>query len=275
VRWFSSSSKKPEAVVLLLVPGEVYERGKMLHNNTGLVPDRADEDGGPEHAAVFAPKTNFKIDFSFACERDLDLRQRLRIGRTRHQEVEALAEHLLAIVSPRAIDSCEHCLCRPMGQKSLGLSIDTSCAAAGCARKRRVEAGSRRRLPYQGWFVKGARRRQRIPSGAFSLCPISNRRPDSQIGHQSHKAFVLMILMMTVEQRGALIVRGEINLDGAESRRIDRIFHHACGGLFAHLGDLEAVAMDVDGVVITAFVGHRQAIVLSRFHCEQRVGIRP
>jgi len=39
------------------------------------------------------------IAFSFSREGDLGLRHRLRIGTTRHQEVEALAEHLLAIVS--------------------------------------------------------------------------------------------------------------------------------------------------------------------------------
>jgi hypothetical protein len=96
VRWFSSSSKNRRWSFSCPMPGEVYERGEML---TRLIPNRADKDGGPEHAAVLAPKTNFKIAFSFAREGDLGFRQRLRIGRTRHQEVEALAEYLLAIVS--------------------------------------------------------------------------------------------------------------------------------------------------------------------------------
>jgi hypothetical protein len=76
--------QKSELVFLLLMLSEIYERGEMLHDITGLIPDRADEDGGPKHAAILAPKINLKIAFSFACERDLGLRQRLRIGRTRH-----------------------------------------------------------------------------------------------------------------------------------------------------------------------------------------------
>src|ERR1700729_3241296 len=81
--------------------------------------------------------------------------------------------------------------------------------------------------------------------------------------------------MMTMEQRRAWIVGDEVDLNSAESRHVDRILDYACGGLFAHLGNLKAVTMDVNGVVITTLVGHRQAIVLSRLRGEQRIGIRP
>jgi hypothetical protein len=46
--------QKSEAVFLLLMLSEIYERGEMLHDITGLIPDRADEDGGPKHAAILA-----------------------------------------------------------------------------------------------------------------------------------------------------------------------------------------------------------------------------
>ena len=41
--------------------------------------------------------------------------------------------------------------------------------------------------------------------------------------------------MMAVEQRQSWIIGDEIDLDGAESRHIDRVFHHARGRLVAHL----------------------------------------
>jgi hypothetical protein len=52
-----------------------------------------------------------------------------------------------------------------------------------------------------------------------------------------------VILMMTVKQCRARIGGDEIDLDGAESRHIDGIFHHARGRLFAYLGDLEGVTI--------------------------------
>jgi hypothetical protein len=55
----------------------------MLHNITGLIPDGADEDGAPEHAAVLAAETNFKTAFGTVSERRLDLRHCHIIGGTR------------------------------------------------------------------------------------------------------------------------------------------------------------------------------------------------
>jgi hypothetical protein len=51
----------PEALSLLLVPGDVRERGEVLHDSAALVPDRADEDRGPEHAAVLAAAAHLCI----------------------------------------------------------------------------------------------------------------------------------------------------------------------------------------------------------------------
>ena len=81
--------------------------------------------------------------------------------------------------------------------------------------------------------------------------------------------------MMAVEQRKSRIIGDEIDLDGAESRHIDRVFHHARGRLVAYLGHLEGVAMQVNGMVVTAFVGHDQAIPLSVLGREQWIGCRP
>src|ERR1700730_13046713 len=81
--------------------------------------------------------------------------------------------------------------------------------------------------------------------------------------------------MMTVEQRRSGIVGDEINLDRAEPRHVDRVFHHTRGRLVAYLGQLEGVTMQVDGVIVTTLVGHGQAIALSGFGREQRIGSWP
>src|SRR3954469_9248243 len=71
----------------------------MLHNVAALIPDRADEEGGPEHAAILAVVTNFQVSVGVAVELGFDLRHHLRIGAARHQEIEALAQHLAPVVS--------------------------------------------------------------------------------------------------------------------------------------------------------------------------------
>jgi hypothetical protein len=63
--------------LFLLLPGEIHERGEMLHNLTALIPNSADEDGGPEHAAVLATVANFLAAVRAALERGLNLRQHL------------------------------------------------------------------------------------------------------------------------------------------------------------------------------------------------------
>ena len=52
------------------------------------------------------------------------------------------------------------------------------------------------------------------------------------------------------------IVSDKIDLDGAEARHIDRVFHHARGCLIAQLSNLEGVTMQVDGVIITTLFGY-------------------
>ena len=59
-RWFSSSMSMLGLGQLLLVLGEINERGKMLNNITVLIPDRADEEGGPELAAILAAVKNLR-----------------------------------------------------------------------------------------------------------------------------------------------------------------------------------------------------------------------
>jgi hypothetical protein len=81
--------------------------------------------------------------------------------------------------------------------------------------------------------------------------------------------------MVTVEQRRPGIVGDEIDLDRAEPRHVDGIFHHARRRLVAHLGDLEAVTMQMDRVVVAALVGHGEAIALALLGREQRVGRGP
>ena len=71
----------------------------MLHNLTALIPNRADEEGGPEHATILAAVANFRTAVVAALERGLDLRQRFWIRAARHQEIEAVAEHLFPVVS--------------------------------------------------------------------------------------------------------------------------------------------------------------------------------
>src|SRR5665213_2831906 len=85
--------------LLLLLLGEIDERGEMLHNLTALIQNRADENGGPEHAAILAAVANFRTVIGAALERGLDLRQRLWIGSARHQEIETVAEYLFPVVS--------------------------------------------------------------------------------------------------------------------------------------------------------------------------------
>ena len=47
------------------------------------------------------------------------------------------------------------------------------------------------------------------------------------VGHQAHETFILVILMMAVQQCWPWIVGDEVDLDRAEPRHIDRVFHHA------------------------------------------------
>jgi hypothetical protein len=61
-------------------------------------------------------------------------------------------------------------------------------------------------------FSIGCRRTAAILSVTWT---ISDRRRHSQIRHQAHEPFVLVILMMTMEQSRAWIVGDEIDLDSS------------------------------------------------------------
>jgi hypothetical protein len=77
--------EKSEAVFLLLMLGNIHERGEMLDSISALILNRADEDGGPEQAAILAAVTDFRMAIGAALERGFDCRQRLRKGAARHQ----------------------------------------------------------------------------------------------------------------------------------------------------------------------------------------------
>jgi hypothetical protein len=93
------AQQKPETVFLLLVLAEIHKRGKVLHHVTRLIQNRANKEGGPEHAAILATETNFKFVFGAARKRGFDLRKRPRIDGAPHQKIEALTEHLLPVIS--------------------------------------------------------------------------------------------------------------------------------------------------------------------------------
>ena len=67
----------PGLRLLLLVSGEINERSKILDDIAALVPNRADEEGRPELAAVLAAIEDFRAAVRTALELGLDLRQRL------------------------------------------------------------------------------------------------------------------------------------------------------------------------------------------------------
>src|SRR5262245_15369396 len=93
--------------------------------------------------------------------------------------------------------------------------------------------------------------------------------------HQAHESFVLMVLVMAMKQRRARVVGDEIELHGAEARHVDGVLHDARGRLVAHLGDLEAVTMQVNRMVVAALVGHGQPVALAGLGAVQRIGVGP
>ena len=95
------------------------------------------------------------------------------------------------------------------------------------------------------------------------------------VGHQTHETFVLVILVMAVQQRRPWIVGDEIDLYRTKASHIDRVLHYACRGFVAELGNLERVPMQMDRMVVAAFVGHDKAVALSSLRREQRICCRP
>src|SRR5664280_1683228 len=71
----------------------------MLDDMTGLIANRADENGGPVRAAILAASPDFRVVVGAVFERRFEARQRVRIGVLRDQGVETLPQHLLLVIS--------------------------------------------------------------------------------------------------------------------------------------------------------------------------------
>src|SRR5215475_550401 len=80
---------------------------------------------------------------------------------------------------------------------------------------------------------------------------------------------------MAMEQRRTRIVGDEIDLRGAETSHVDGVLHHAGGRLVTYLGHLERMPVQVNRMIVTAPIGHGEAITLSRLDIEQPAGVRP
>jgi hypothetical protein len=78
-----------------------------------------------------------------------------------------------------------------------------------------------------------------------------------------------MVLVMAVQQRGPRISCNEIDLDAAEARHIDSVFHKARRFLVADLGDLEGVLMRVYRMVVSALVREGKTITFADLGREQ------
>src|SRR5687767_1405864 len=85
--------------LLLPVRGVIHDRDEVLHNLTVLIPNRADEGGTPELAAILAAIGILRTTVMTALQLACYSRPRLWSGIVRHQEGEVLAEHLFAVVS--------------------------------------------------------------------------------------------------------------------------------------------------------------------------------
>ena len=78
---------------------EINERSEILNNTATLIPNRAYEEGCPELTAILSTVANFHTAVRIALKLGFNSRQRLGIGGVCHQEIEALAENLLPVVS--------------------------------------------------------------------------------------------------------------------------------------------------------------------------------
>src|SRR5512132_630389 len=85
--------------LLVLMFREIDERGKILNNIATLIPNRAYEEACPELTAILSTVANFHSTVRLALKLGFNSRQRLGIRGVRHQEIEALAENLLPLVS--------------------------------------------------------------------------------------------------------------------------------------------------------------------------------
>src|SRR3982750_3847656 len=86
--------------LLLFVLALIHKREEMLDHSTALISHWTGENDCPKLAAILAAVTYFRLGGrATTFEHRFKGRQRDRIGSARHQRVEALAEHLLPVVT--------------------------------------------------------------------------------------------------------------------------------------------------------------------------------
>src|SRR5262245_11453691 len=158
-----------------------------------------------------------------------------------------------------------------------------SCGAAPCACPGSVDPIARRaaaEMPATSlakYTVSSHRKRNRRPlsddlGGNKKKRAIANGYrvgwlfPRSlQVRHQAHEAFILMVLMMAMQQRWPGIIGDKVDFHATESCHVDRVFHDAGCRLVADLRHLERVTMQMDRMIVAALVGHDEAVALAEF----------
>jgi len=90
----------------------------------------------------------------------------------------------------------------------------------------------------------------------------------SDVVKQAHKTFVLVVLMMAMEQRRTRVVGDEVDLSRRVSNHVQRVLHQPRCRLLADLGHLERMPVQVDGVRVAAVVVHDEAVSLAPLDLE-------
>ena len=83
----------------------------------------------------------------------------------------------------------------------------------GCGRSTRIKTAS------NVWMARANGRR----NAALSI--YSGRLAFSGVMDQAHKAFILMILMMAMEQRQTGVIGNEVDICGREPNHVERVLH--------------------------------------------------
>ena len=96
-----------------------------------------------------------------------------------------------------------------------------------------------------------------------------------EIFDQAHETFILMVLMVAMEQRRARVISHEVDFRRRESDHVQRVFHQPRCRFVADLGYLEGMPVQVDGVCVAAVVVHDESVAFASFDREQRVCVRP
>ena len=96
---------------------------------------------------------------------------------------------------------------------------------------------------------------------------------DLNVVEQGHEAEVHVQLLVAVEEGEAGVVGDEVDLDLLVAADHHNVLHDAGGRLAGDRCELEAVAMQVNGVDIVAGVAHAQAVALALLQVEGRRAI--